>query len=205
MAERNLKILLADETDARMHLLRATLIECGFTEIICVSRCEDLLDRVYEANPDLILIDVESPRRDTLEQLSLIQEWRPKPVILFTQDQKVQTIEAAIRSGVSAYVTSGISPGEVRPALDVAMATFRNFQGLRQELNSVRTDLAESKLIQRAKGLVMDHQKLTEDQAHHLLRRIAMNRKIKLADLAREILSANGWQNRVRQVYEKLL
>jgi response regulator NasT len=190
MAESNLKILVVDETVARMELLRETLMECGFSQVICVSDCEDLLDRVHATNPDVILIDVESPRRDTLEQLSILNQWHPRPVVLFTQDQRVQTIEAAIRSGVTAYVTSGISPGEVRPALDVAMATFRSFQSLREQLLSVRTDLSETKLAQRAKGLLMEQQKLTEDQAHQLLRRLAMNRKTKLADIAREILSA---------------
>ena len=190
MAESDLKILVADENAARMRLLREALAVCGFTKVICVSVCDDLLDTVHASNPDLILIDVESPRRDTLEQLSLIQQWRPKPVVLFTQDQQVQTIEAAIQSGVTAYVTSGISVSEVRPALDVAMATFRNFQRLRQELLAARTDLSETKLVQRAKVLLMEEQKLTEDQAYHLIRRIAMNRKAKLADVAGEIVSA---------------
>jgi response regulator NasT len=190
MAEGDLKILVADETAARMQLLRDALAECGFTEVICVSGCDDLLDTVYASNPDLILIDVESPRRDTLEQLSQIQQWRPKPVVLFTQDQQLQTIEAAIRSGVTAYVTSGISVSEVRPALDVAMATFRNFQRLREELLAVQTDLSDTKLVQRAKALLIEQQKLTEDKAYHLIRRVAMNRKIKLAEVAREIISA---------------
>lgn len=190
MAESDLKILVVDETAARMQLLRDALCECGFTKVVCVSGCDDLLDAVYSSNPDLILIDVESPRRDTLEQLSLIQQWRPKPVVLFTQDQQLQTIEAAIRSGVTAYVTSGISVSDVRPALDVAMATFRNFQRLREELLSVRADLSDTRLVQRAKVLLMEQQKLTEDQAYHLIRRVAMNRKNKLADVAREILSA---------------
>jgi response regulator NasT len=191
MAESDLKILVADETSARMQLLREALAECGFSQAICVSACDDLLDAVFTSNPDLILIDVESPRRDTLEQLSLIQQWRPKPVVLFTQDQQVQTIEAAIRSGVTAYVTSGISASEVGPALDVAMATFRNFQRLRDELLAVRTDLSDTKLVQRAKALLMEQQRLNEDQAYHFIRRVAMNRRSKLAEVAREIISAS--------------
>jgi response regulator NasT len=191
MIERELKILLIDESTDRMQLLRDALVKCGYVRIVCVCTSEDVLERVYATNPDVILIDVESPTRDTLEQLTLIQQVRPKPVVLFTQDQKVQTIQAAIQSGVSAYVTAGISVGEVKPAIEVAMATFRSFQGLRAELAAARSDLSEVKLINRAKGVVMDQQRLTEDQAYRVMQRAAMNRKVKLADVARDIISAS--------------
>ena len=192
MIERELKILLIDESTDRMQSLRDALAKCGYVHIVCVFTSEDVLESVYATNPDVILIDVESPTRDTLEQLTLIQQARPKPVVLFTQDQKVQTIQAAIQSGVSAYVTAGISVSEVKPAIEVAMATFRNFQTLREELAMARSDLSEIKLINRAKGVVMDQQRLTEDQAYRVMQRAAMNRKVKLADVARDIISASG-------------
>jgi two-component system, response regulator / RNA-binding antiterminator len=192
MIERELKILLIDESTGRMQSLRDALAECGYVHIVCVFTSEDVLERVYATNPDVILIDVESPTRDTLEQLTLIQQARPKPVVLFTQDQKVQTIQAAIQFGVSAYVTTGISVSEVKPAIEVAMATFRNFQTLREELAMARSDLSEVKLINRAKGVVMDQQRLTEDQAYRVMQRAAMNRKVKLADVARDIISASA-------------
>jgi response regulator NasT len=190
MIEHELKILLIDESTDRMQSLREALAKCGYVHVISVFTSEDVLERVYATNPDVILIDVDSPTRDTLEQLTLIQQARPKPVVLFTQDQQVQTIQAAIHSGVSAYVTAGISANEVRPAIEVAMASFRNFQKLREELAAARSDLSEVKVINRAKGLIMDQQHLTEDQAYHVIRRAAMNRKVKLADVARDIISA---------------
>jgi response regulator NasT len=188
MAERNLRILLVDESAARLRLLQDALIECGFAHVVCVNTSEDVLERVYATNPDVILIDVESPTRDTLEQLTLIQQKQPRPVVLFTQDQQVQSIQAAIRSGVSAYVTNGISAAEVRPAIEVAMETFRRFQALREELHATRNSLSEMKVVNRAKAMLMNEHKLTEEQAHQFLQRVAMNRKRKLVDVAREVL-----------------
>ncbi|MDX1950984.1 MAG: ANTAR domain-containing protein [Verrucomicrobiota bacterium] len=189
MIEHELKILVIDESTERMQSMREALAQCGYVHVICAFTSEDVLERVYATNPDVILIDVESPTRDTLEQLTLIQQSRPKPVVLFTQDQKVQTIQAAIQSGVSAYVTAGISVSEVQPAIEVAMASFRNFERLREELTAARSDLSEVKLVNRAKGVIMDQRGLTEDQAYHVMRRAAMNRKVKLADLAREVIA----------------
>ncbi len=190
MAERTIRILLVDESETRMRLLQTALADCGFTAVICVRTTEDVLERVYATNPEVILIDVESPTRDTLEQLTLIQQHQPRPVVLFTQDQNVQSIHAAIRSGVSAYVTAGISAAQVRPAIDVAMATFQHFQSLRGHVAGTSTELDSRADIERAKSLLMRERQLTEEQAYHLLRRTAMNRKRTLADVARDLLAA---------------
>jgi len=189
MAERTIRILLVDESETRLRLLQTALADCGFTTVVCVRTTEDVLERVYATNPDIILIDVESPTRDTLEQLTLIQQHQPRPVVLFTQDQNVQSIHAAIRSGVSAYVTAGISAAEVRPAIEVAMATFQRFQSLRGNLAATTDELDSRALVVRAKSLLMREHRLTEEQAYHLLRRTAMNRKQKLAAVARDFLA----------------
>ncbi len=189
MAERTIRILLVDESETRLRLLQTALADCGFTTVVCVRTTEDVLERVYATNPDIILIDVESPTRDTLEQLTLIQQHQPRPVVLFTQDQNVQSIHAAIRSGVSAYVTAGISAAEVRPAIEVAMATFQRFQSLRGNLTAVTDELDGRALVVRAKSLLMREHQLTEEEAYHLLRRTAMNRKQKLAAVARDFLA----------------
>ena len=192
MPEQNLRILLVDASDSRMNLLRTALAECGFFSVTCVRTTDDVLERVYESNPDVILIDVESPTRDTLEQLTSIQRHQPKPVVLFTQDQKVQSIQAAIRSGVSAYVTTGISPTEVRPAIDVAMATFQQFQAVRHQATDTFAEVDSRAVVEQAKAVLMREHQLSEDQAYHLLRRTAMNRKTKLARVARDFLTQTG-------------
>ena len=172
-----------------MRLLQQALAECGFRSVHGVGPSNEVLDRVYELRPDVILIDVESPTRDTLEQLTLIQRRQPYAVVLFTQDQQVQSIRAAVQSGVTAYVTSGISAEQVRPAIEVAMATFREFQSLRTELAEAKSSLGEMKLVQRAKAALMNQHSVTEAQAHQFLQRTAMNRKRRLADVAQDILS----------------
>ena len=192
MPEQSLRILLVDPSDSRMDLLRTALADCGFSHVTCVRTTEDVLERVFETNPDVILIDVESPTRDTLEQLTSIQQQQPKPVVMFTQDQNVQSIQAAIRSGVSAYVTNGISPAEVRPAIDVAMATFQQFQSVRHQAADTFAELDSRAVVERAKGALMREHQISEDQAYHLLRRTAMNRKTKLATVARDFLTQTG-------------
>lgn len=184
-----LKILLVDDSAERAGALVRALNVCGYHDVKCIGTQEVLTDESRLGNSDIILIDVESPTRDTLEQLTLIRDHQPKPVVLFTQDQNVQSIQAAIQSGVSAYVLDGISADQVRPAIEVAMATFKSFQQLRTELSEVRNTLEEQKVISRAKGVLMDKRKLSEDAAYHFLRRMAMNRKRRMGEVARDVIA----------------
>lgn len=184
-----LKILLVDDSAERAGALIRALNVCGYQDVKCIGTQEVLTDESRLGNSDIILIDVESPTRDTLEQLTLIRDHQPKPVVLFTQDQNVQSIQAAIQSGVSAYVLDGISADQVRPAIEVAMATFKSFQQLRTELSEVRNTLEEQKVISRAKGVLMDKRKLSEDAAYHFLRRMAMNRKRRMGEVARDVIA----------------
>lgn len=184
-----LKILLVDDSAERAGALVRALSVCGYHDVKRIGTQEVLTDESRLGNSDIILIDVESPTRDTLEQLTLIRDHQPKPVVLFTQDQNVQSIQAAIQSGVSAYVLDGISADQVRPAIEVAMATFKSFQQLRTELSEVRNTLEEQKVISRAKGVLMDKRKLSEDAAYHFLRRMAMNRKRRMGEVARDVIA----------------
>jgi response regulator NasT len=188
MASRAINILLVDDSDARAEALERALQDCGFTNVLRSRRATDVLEQVRQSNPDVILIDVESPTRDTLEQLTLIRDKQPRPVVLFTQDQTVQTIQAAIHSGVSAYVTAGISAEQVRPAIEVAIATFKQHQALRDELEQARADLTDRKAVERAKAILMSRHNLNDEQAYHLMRRFAMSRKRRLADVARDLI-----------------
>jgi len=189
MMSNALKILLVDDSAERAGALVRALNVCGYHDVKCIGTQEVLTDESRLGNSDIILIDVESPTRDTLEQLTLIRDHQPKPVVLFTQDQNVQSIQAAIQSGVSAYVLDGISADQVRPAIEVAMATFKSFQQLRTELSEVRNTLEEQKVISRAKGVLMDKRKLSEDAAYHFLRRMAMNRKRRMGEVARDVIA----------------
>lgn len=186
---RQLKILLVDDSEDRLRALVQALRVCGYENVSTIRTGDVMVDEIREANPDIILIDVESPTRDTLEQLTLIRREQPRPVVLFTQDHNVQSIHAAIQSGVSAYVLDGIVPDRVRPAIEIAMATFKSFQELRTELDQVRTSLEDQKVINRAKGILMKHRKLSEDEAHHFIRKMAMDRKRKISEAAQDIIA----------------
>ena len=188
MKTQSIRILLFDESPLRAAALVKALGDCGYQEVHWQEQVQSVFDSVRTFDPDVILIDVESPRRDTLEQLTLIRERHPRPVVMFAQDQNVQSIQSAIDSGVSAYVTNEIGADQVRPAIEVAMATFRRFERLNAELIQLRTDLSDRKTIDRAKLTLMKAKNLSEEDAYHFMRRFAMNHKKKVADVARDIL-----------------
>lgn len=188
MPTSGLKILLVDETEQRARALRSVLVECGYrVDFVCDDGRADLFASVRACEPELILIAVDSPGRDTLEQLTIIKRERPRPVVMFTQDDNAQTISAAIDSGVSAYIVDGISAARVRPIIDVAMATFRAYQNIRSELEQTRSALRDRDVVDFAKRLLMKCHNWDEEEAYHYLRRLSMNRCCKLSDVAHEV------------------
>ena len=186
--QKQVKILLVDNSEDRARMLTSALDICGYRSVAQIPTHGKIWEEIERLNPDVILIDVESPTRDTLEQLNWIRDRNPKPVVLFTQDTDVQSIRAAINSGVSAYVVDGIQAERVRPAIEIAMATFHSFQTLRDELDQTKATLEDQTAIDRAKALLSNTKGYTEDQAYHHLRKLAMNQKRKLADVSRRLL-----------------
>lgn len=184
-----LHILVVDDSDERLRLLQQSLNTAGFRRITFVTDTAMLLEKVAEAKPDIILIDVESPSRDTLEQLLSIRDRHPTPVLMIAQDPQAQSIQAAVASGVCAYSVGDVSPDRVRPAIEVAMATFESFKVLRLQLNKARQELAQQKRIDRAKCILMQNQNMTEEDAHRALRKLAMDRKRKLHDIADDVIA----------------
>jgi response regulator NasT len=138
--------------------------------------------------PDLIIVDSESDARDVLEHIVVATHDAPRPIVLFTDDQDPGSVEAAMAAGVSAYIVAGLQPERVKAVLDVALARFRRERKLLDELSDTRQKLAERKVIERAKGLLMTRHRLSEDQAYQKLRSMAMNKNLKLAEIAQRIL-----------------
>jgi response regulator NasT len=174
---------------------RAALIESGLTGSGCevvatlIGRA-DLQARINQTQPDVIVIDMACPDRDALEDMSRITRHQPRPTVMFVDRSDSESIRAAVQAGVSAYVVGGMSPERVRPILEVAIARFNEFQTLRRELEHARSNLEERKVIERAKGILMKSRRLDEDEAFRLLRKLAMDRKTRLATVAREIVAA---------------
>lgn len=185
-------ILAVDESLGRLQLLSESLQAAGFDRIHLLSATTDLLEKVVSLRPDVILMEVDSPSRDVLEQLTLVRDQQPTAVLMVSQDPQAQSIHAAVASGVCAYTVDGMSAEKVRPAVDVAMATFESFKKLRGELAQTKTELRHHKRIDRAKHILIEEKGMTEEQAHKALRKLSMDRKRKLIDVADDIIALSN-------------
>lgn len=185
-------MLVDDASHEEAGSLNEGLMAAGFDVVVATPDARTLLDRVTELAPDAIIIASESPTRDTLEQLAFVTERRPRPIVLFTEDRANATIAAALRAGVSAYIVDGVDAARLKPILDVAIARFEREKALRAELRDAKDRLAERKLIERAKGVLMRQKGIGEDEAFALMRKLAMDRNRRLADIAQQVLDVTG-------------
>ena len=172
----------------RGNALRIGLLESGFDIVASLPADLYLPERIAQLQPDLIIIDAESDARDVLEHIVIATRDERRPIVLFTEDGATASSDAAMAAGVSAYIVAGLQAERILPVLNVALARFRQEEKLRAELSESRHKLLERKVIERAKGLLMTHHGLTEEQAYQRLRSMAMNKKLKLADIAQRIL-----------------
>lgn len=187
---RQLNIMLIDEQPERSMAMEKLLNNLGHKIVGKASAGDDLTMMVNRFQPDIIIIDMDSPDRDTLEQMHSISADRPRPIVMFTNDDDSQTIHKAVKAGVTAYIVDGLQPQRVMPILETAMARFNEYQIIRDELEKTRNSLEERKLVSRAKAIVMKQSSCDEETAHRNMQKIAMSRNMKLTDLARSIIAA---------------
>ena len=180
--------MLVDDSHEETSPLKEGLLEAGYDVVDTAHTAAALLERVAALQPDVIIIDTDSPTRDTLEQLSFVTREHPRPIVLFTDDRANATIQAALRAGVSAYVVAGMQPERLQPILDVALARFGQERALRDELKDAQDRLAERKIIERAKGLLMEQKRVSENDAFQMMRKLAMDRSRRLVDIAQQII-----------------
>jgi len=200
---RNLRIVVVntiidhadDETDTdlqeqaeRGKALRIGLLEAGYNIIASLPADLYLPERIAQLQPDMIIIDAESDARDVLEHIVIATRDERRPIVMFTEDDNTSTMEAAMEAGVTAYIVAGLQAERIKPVLDVALARFRQEQKLLTELSDTKHKLAERKVIERAKGLLMSRHKLSEDEAYQKLRSMAMNKNLKLSEIAQRLL-----------------
>jgi response regulator NasT len=185
----NMRVLLVDDNNERAGVLSQALLDAGFQVVGALFSSADLTRVVEEKNPDIILVDIASPGRDTLEQLGCIYKNTPRAIALFTHDERPETIRAALEAGVSAYSAGDLQPSKVRAALEVAVAQFERYQRLQAVLDEARQCIADRKHIDRAKGFIMSRRKCDEPQAYQLLQKMAMDRRKKLAEVARDVVA----------------
>ena len=184
-----LKILLVEHEVGRLAPLKAALGSQGY-EVAAAENARLLHDQVMQFEPDVVIVGVDSPDRDTLEGICVMNQDRPRPVVMFSDDGNPHAIRAAIQAGVVSYVVSGLDPGRIRAVLEVAIAQFQAYQALHENLAGVRRELAESKLIDQAKGRLMRELGISEPEAYHRMRRHAMKQQKKIAQVAELIAQA---------------
>ncbi len=174
----------------RSRSLRIGLLENGFNLVAVLPADTFLTERLAQLAPDMVIVDAESEARDALEHVVMATRDARRPIVLFTNDEDTRHVKDAVAAGVSAYIVAGLAPQRIKPILDVAMARFQHEQGLRQELADAKTELQDRKTIDRAKGLLMQRQGLSEQAAYDKLRKSAMDKGLKLSDVAQRMLDA---------------
>jgi len=186
----SLKIVIVDENPIRAAILEEGLREAGHVQVVRLDDTSHLLARVYAIDPDVILIDLENPSRDVLEQMFQVSRAVRRPVAMFVDQSDAASIEAAVDAGVSAYIVGGLRKERIQNILDLCISRFNAFARLQDELDRTKSALEERKVIDRAKGILMSAKSLSEDAAYALLRKTAMNENKKIAEVAQSVITA---------------
>ena len=190
MAGDLLRILVVEENAVRAALIEDGLRASGYAQIERIADVVNLLPRIEALAPDVILVDLEAPSRDVLEQLFDVSRRAKRPVAMFVDQSDRSMIDAAVDAGVGAYVVGGLHKDRIAPVLEMAISRYRAFEKMRAELDAAKTALADRKLIDRAKGLLMTKKAISEEQAYALLRKVAMNENRRIVDVAQSVVTA---------------
>ena len=184
-----LKVLVIDDQPQRYEAIARAIEAAGDQVMARVEEtASDLHAIVQSAQPDVVIIDIDSPGRDMLEDMRRISHEQHRPIVMFVDEADPDSIRRAIQAGVAAYVVKGAAPERVRSVLDVAIARFHEDKALRDQLAEARSSLEERKLIDQAKGILMQRKSLSEPEAYQLLRKTAMDRSIRIAEVARRLV-----------------
>ncbi|GLT21786.1 MULTISPECIES: ANTAR domain-containing response regulator [Zoogloea] len=187
-----LRVLVVDSSRERAADVCSAIALAGHQVAAVLSSALELSDQVLNTKPDVIFIQADSPSRDTLEHLAIMNRDCPRPVLLFSQDADSEMIRRAVKAGVSSYVVDSVSPARLDAVVEVAIAQFEAFQHMRAERDDATRKLSERITIDRAKGVLMKARGLDENAAYHALRKLAMERGRKLADVAQDVIDMSN-------------
>lgn len=190
MESQSLAILVIDENRIRASIIEEGLRETGHHNVTVVHDITGIARTIAEINPDVIVIDLENPNRDMLENMFQLSRAVKRPVAMFVDRADRASIQAAVEAGVSAYVVDGLKRERVKPILDMAIVRFNAFSRLSRELEEAKSELEDRKVIERAKGILMTSKGLSEEDAYALLRKTAMNQNRKIAEIAQSLVTA---------------
>jgi two-component system, response regulator / RNA-binding antiterminator len=188
--QRPLRIAIVEENSIRAAILLDGLRDAGIADVEVIDTMTHMLRRLSTMDPDVIIIGIENPSRDVLEQMFQVSKLVSRPVAMFVDRSDEGMIQAAVEAGVSAYVVDGLRKERVKAIVEMAVSRFNAFDRLQRELVEARNELASRKIIERAKGILMKGRQLSEEEAYALLRQTAMNEKRKLVDIAQSVVTA---------------
>jgi two-component system, response regulator / RNA-binding antiterminator len=187
----SLKIVIVDANPIRAAILEDGLKEAGHVNITRIADTTGLLARIYAIDPDVILIDLEDPSRDVLEQMFQVSRAVKRPIAMFVDQSDTASIQASVDAGVSAYIVGNLQKERIKTIMDLCISRFNAFARLQDELERAKSALEDRKVIDRAKGILMKAKNLTEEEAYALLRKTAMNENKKIADVAQSVITAS--------------
>ncbi|HEV7632466.1 MAG TPA: ANTAR domain-containing protein [Steroidobacteraceae bacterium] len=190
MPEADLRVLIVDQNLMRASILEEGLREAGYRHLVVVRDMQNLLRRIVDEEPDVILIDLENPNRDVLEQMFQVSRVVRRPIAMFVDRSDTGMIEAAIDAGVGTYVVDGLRKDRVKAIVDTTISRFKAFSRLRDELDKTRQQLEDRKLIDRARGILMKERGLSEEEAYNLMRKAAMSENLRISQVAQSIITA---------------
>ena len=187
-----LKIVVVEEDRDRAIAIVDALTEASSCQVVVIGDRSGLARQIAAHRPDIVLIDINNPTRDMMEELTLASGPLDRPVAMFVSGDSDGLAKAAIEAGVSAYVVDGLSPARIKPVIDTAIARFSMIRQMRSELAETRRALEERKVIDRAKGLLMKARGIDEQAAYALLRKTAMDQGRRVSDVAEALMTAAG-------------
>ncbi|MBU1336640.1 MAG: ANTAR domain-containing response regulator [Alphaproteobacteria bacterium] len=190
MPSPDLSILIIDENRIRASIIEDGLREAGYGRVAVIHDVNEVARTIQATMPDVVFIDLENPKRDTLEHFFSLSRAIQRPIAMFVDRSDGAMIEKAVEAGVSAYVVDGLKKERVKPILDMAISRFNAFSRLTRELEQARSELEDRKIIEQAKGILMKTRGLAEAEAYALLRSTAMNQNRRLVDIAQSLVTA---------------
>lgn len=185
-----LSIVVIEPDPDRAKDISTALSDGGWNKVVVLAEPSSLERVQREENPDIVLIDLANPDRDTVEHLSAMSDARARPVAMFVDHSDAALSKAAMAAGLSAYVVGGLQTDRIKPVLETAIARFQIMSQMRSELTAAKQALEDRKTLDRAKGLLMRARGLSEEEAYALLRRTAMDQHRKIADVANALVTA---------------
>lgn len=187
---RDLRILVVEPDPEKARQIIDALVEAGWSDARAIGNASRLERAIKEHEPDIVLIDLANPSRDTLEQISLASDTRARPVAMFVDRTDDELTQAALAAGVSAYVVDGLQMNRIKSVLETAIARFQIVRKMQSELDAAKRALEDRKTIDRAKGILMRQRGVPEDEAYQLMRKAAMDQGRRVIDVAQALVTA---------------